>query len=114
MQKAFLFVAVLAALAFWNVLEASDAEGKVNINTASLEQLDTLPGVGPAIAARIIDYRTKNGPFRRLEDIMNVRGIGEKKFWKMKARLAISGTSSETGKVGPPPRKRPLLPPRRK
>lgn len=56
----------------------------VNINTATKEQLDTLPGVGPATADKIIEYRQTNGPFQSVEDIKNVRGIGDAKFPKCK------------------------------
>jgi len=59
----------------------------VNINTASKEELDTLPGVGPATADKIIEYRETNGQFNSIEDIKNVRGIGEAKFSKMQSRI---------------------------
>jgi competence protein ComEA len=56
----------------------------VNINTASVEELDKLPGIGPTIAQRIIDYRTENGPFSVIEDILNVSGIGPSTFDNIK------------------------------
>ena len=61
----------------------------VNINTASSEQLQQLPRIGPAMAARIIEYRTQNGKFRNKEDLMRVRGIGEKTFQNLKDMISI-------------------------
>lgn len=61
----------------------------VNINTASLEELDTLPGVGPTTAQRIIDYREQNGPFLSPEDIINVQGIGTGTYERMKDRITV-------------------------
>jgi len=60
---------------------------KVNINTAGVDELVTLPGIGKAYAERIVEYRQKNGPFKKVEDIINVRGIGEKTFERIKDRL---------------------------
>lgn len=68
--------------------KAPSAE-KVNLNTATQDQLETLPGIGPAIAKRILEHRTKVGKFGRIEELMNVKGIGEKKFQQIKDRLAV-------------------------
>ena len=61
----------------------------VNINTASSEQLQQLPRIGPAMAARIIEYRTQNGNFKSKEELMKVRGIGEKTFRNLKDKISI-------------------------
>ena len=61
----------------------------VNINTGTLAELDTLPGIGPAYAQAIINYRSTNGPFIRIEDIQKVKGIGPKTFEKLKSRITI-------------------------
>ncbi len=63
--------------------------GKININTATIEELDVLPGIGPAIAQRIIDYRTQDGPFKQLEDLKEVRGIGDVLFSQVKDYITL-------------------------
>ena len=67
----------------------------VNINTASATEIATLPGVGAKMAARIIEYRQKNGPFKKVEELMNVRGIGEKNFLKLKPQLAVGQAKAD-------------------
>jgi len=64
-------------------------QGKLNINRANAEELATLPSVGPSTAQRIIDYRTENGPFRNIEEIMNVSRIGQATFDKFKNDIAV-------------------------
>jgi len=71
------------------------AAAPVNLNTATAEQLATIPGVGPKMAERIIDYRQKNGGFKKVEDLMNVSGVGEKSFLKMKPLITV--TAPKTG-----------------
>lgn len=56
------------------------AEERININTASAKILDTLPGIGPVLAQRIVDYRNQNGPFARTTDLSKVEGIGSEKL----------------------------------
>jgi competence protein ComEA len=62
---------------------------KVNLNTASVEQLTTLPGVGPKLAARIVEYRQKSGTFRSTQELINVKGVGEKSFAKIEPWLSV-------------------------
>jgi len=61
----------------------------VNINTADAEELATLPGVGPKTAAAILAYRQEHGSFRRVEDLLEIRGIGEKKLAKMRDWIVV-------------------------
>jgi competence protein ComEA len=61
----------------------------VNINTASVSELETLPQVGPKVAQRIVDFRTQNGKFKKIEEIMKIRGIGEKTFEKLKDLITV-------------------------
>ena len=62
---------------------------KINLNTATAEQLEALPGIGPVSAKNILEYRKKVGKFNRIEEIINVKGIGEKKFLEIKDRLTV-------------------------
>jgi len=62
---------------------------KLNINTATIDQLQNLPGVGSHIAQEIINYRHEHGPFQKVEDITQVKGLGEKKFEKIKDLITV-------------------------
>jgi competence protein ComEA len=67
--------------------------GKVNINTATAQQLTVLPGVGEKLATRIVDYRQKSGGFKNVSEMMNVQGIGEKNLAKIQAYLTTGDGS---------------------
>jgi competence protein ComEA len=64
----------------------------VNLNSATSAQIASLPGIGPKTAELVVEYRTKNGPFKKIEEVMNVRGIGEKSFLKIKDRLTVAAS----------------------
>lgn len=71
------------------IIDSKDSKDKININTASMEELKKLPRIGDALAKRIIEYRNKNGPFKRIEDLKNVSGIGDKMFDNIKDLISI-------------------------
>jgi comEA protein len=68
---------------------------KVDLNRADQEELESLPGVGAHLAAQILEYREKLGPFQRVEDLMNVRGIGEKKFEQLRDLVKVGKKNGE-------------------
>lgn len=72
--------------------KTAPAPVSVNLNTATATELEALPGVGAATAARIVEYRQKNGAFKKVEDLMNVRGIGEKTFLSLKPMIVVTPT----------------------
>lgn len=65
----------------------------LNLNTATSSELEALPGIGASTAARIVEYRQKNGPFKKIEELMNVQGIGEKSFLKLRALITVAPKS---------------------
>ena len=75
---------------------AAAAPAVVNLNTATATQIATLPGVGEKAAQRIIEYREKNGGFKKIEELMNVKGIGEKSFLKLKPLITVGDSKSAT------------------
>ena len=99
----------LAAIAALTVLaaaaQAADSDtgaasgAKININQATAAQLSMLPRIGPKVADRIVDYRKEHGNFARPEDLMEVKGIGEKLFVVLKPYVTVSGPTTATEKI---------------
>ncbi|HVR97878.1 MAG TPA: helix-hairpin-helix domain-containing protein [Thermoanaerobaculia bacterium] len=89
----------LLLLALPALAEAAEAKRVVNINSADVSQLALLPRVGPSVAQRIVEHRKQNGAFKAPEDLMLVRGIGEKTFQLIKPYVAISGETTLKEKV---------------
>jgi competence protein ComEA len=93
-----LLVLSLTFVAFMNIQaqgtspaspKATSEAKKVNINTASLDELTSLPGIGPKTAEKIVAWRQENGKFQKPEDLMAVKGIGEKKFARLKNLITV-------------------------
>lgn len=110
MRFAVLIVALaLCVPAGWAHAEASPpgsvaieplGAGAVNINTATVDELVRLPGVGPAKAAAIAAFRVKHGPFKRIEDLDRVKGFGRKLLGRVRPFVALSGPTTYVGKPG--------------
>ena len=92
----FLAVASAAPVAQEKPAKAAPAIATVNLNTANQAQLETLPGIGAKAAQRILEYRQKNGGFKKIEELMNVKGIGEKSFLKLKPYLTVGTAATAT------------------
>lgn len=78
---------------------ANLALAAVNLNTATKEELDGVKGIGASKAQAIVDHRTKNGPFKTVEDLAKVKGFGEKSVTKLKGELTVSDSGSKPQKT---------------
>lgn len=99
MKKAMLTALIVLVAATLNAQQT--ARPKVNINAATLAQLEYLPGIGKLIAQRIVDYRIEHGQFRQVSDLLQVKGIGQKKLAAMQPFVALSGATTATRKIRP-------------
>jgi competence protein ComEA len=105
--RAFGFLAIAAGLLLLSASLNADTSapapapvaGKVNINAASVAQIAMLPRIGEKVAERVLDYRKTHGPFAKPENLMEVKGIGEKLFLTLKPYLAVSGPTTLAAKV---------------
>ena len=91
-----LCTAVLIVMSMAGPLIADDS-GKININTASVDELSQLKRIGLKYAERIVEYREKNGPFQRPEEIMLVKGIGTKTWELNKEQIIVEGVKDKKG-----------------
>lgn len=89
MQRSILMLLALLTLSF-------SAMAAVNLNTANQAELESLKGVGPAKAEAIIEYRKKNGPFKSVDDLDNVKGFGPKATANLKGQVTVGGSSAST------------------
>jgi len=78
---------------------AAAPSGVININSASAEQIAYLPRVGLKLAQRVVDYRKSSGSFKKVEDLMEVKGVGEKLFVTLRPHLAVSGETTLAQKI---------------
>jgi len=101
MQRRFLpiILAVIVSLPLLATAAPATPDGVVNINTASAEQLQLLPRVGPTVAERIISFREANGAFKKLEELVAVKGIGESSLERLRPFVATDGKTTLTEKV---------------
>jgi competence protein ComEA len=94
-MSALLAFAICAATVSAQEPRAGAAAAALNLNTATVAQLEALPGIGKSTAERIIEYRQKSGGFKKVEDLMNVKGIGEKSFLKLKPLVTVAAPRTE-------------------
>jgi competence ComEA-like helix-hairpin-helix protein len=103
---------VIISLLFVLILSSAQAQKQlptkpIDLNVANIKELQELPGVGAVTAQRIIDMRQKSGRFHRVEDLLAIRGISQKKLDAMRPYVTVSAPPPSAPKVNPPPKKGP-------
>jgi competence protein ComEA len=88
-RKVYFILILVALVSFMGGLASAEENAKVNINTATAEELSTLEGIGEMKAESIIEFRDNNGHFTKIEDLKNVKGIGDKIFEKIKDQVTV-------------------------
>ena len=104
MRKALPIVLTVLAIATTALAAdpAASAQGVVNINTASVQELQLLPRIGPALSQRIVDFREANGPFKSVDEMVAVKGIGERSLELLKPYVTVEGKTTLAAKVKSP------------
>ena len=102
MTARILLMSFAVVLALSAAVTHAAASGVVNINSASSEQLQLLPSVGPALAARIVEFREANGPFASIDELVAVKGIGEKSLERLRPFVTTKGDTTLSEKVRSP------------
>ncbi len=98
----FLLIATVLVLPIVGSADEAAPQGTVNLNTASADQLQLLPRVGPALAAEIIAFRDSNGPFRSVDELVAVKGIGENSLNRLSPYVSVSGNTTLSEKIRSP------------
>ncbi len=88
-RKVYFILVLVALVSFMGGLAGAEEQAKININTATAEELSILKGIGEKKAASIMEYRENHGHFTKIEDIKNVKGIGDKIFEEIKDSITI-------------------------
>lgn len=97
----FLILMVFCGCVFLGSTLSFSGDSQLNLNTATAEQLEALPGIGPELAQRILEYRTQHGPFKNVEGLSNVKGIAEGKLAKIRDKITTDmPAGSSKGSTG--------------